>query len=85
MRPVKDLIYKPGQLYAFRKDIEVDCFAYKLTPGGFCSADEMEISLDCTALYLREYLTTNINEWSVFLFGDQVGVAMTKYFRRVKS
>lgn len=74
---------KPGQLYVFRKDIVVDNFAYTLTTKGFASVNEIKIPLDCVALYLREYKTSTRNQWSVFLFGEQIGVSMTKYFKQV--
>lgn len=76
---------KPGQLCVFRTDIVVDYFVYSINKDGDCCASELKIPTDCVAIYLRAYKTLSHSQWSVFLFGDQIGVAMTKYFKRVKA
>lgn len=86
--------FKPGQLYSFRKNVVVHAAVYLLAEDGFSSSKEIDIPFNCVALYLYKYVgqfVHSANGWGVFLFGEQIGVAMTKYFisvprpKRVKT
>lgn len=83
--------FKPGKLYQYRKDIEVDCFVFYLeSDGRRSSCYAFEVEQDVMPIFIREYdedgnPAETARDWGVFLFGDQAGVAMKKYFKRAKS